>query len=246
MFFIPFFGAAVSGLETRPTGVRRAVVALSGPAPGIVLGIACTVLYHATHQEIWMNAARAFLYLNAFNLLPFIPLDGGRYFEAILFLRSPILRALSDLAAAVALGAVAYAGRSVVFGLLAFFVLQSVRHTYFSGRLAAQIKKELAQSDAEPHASRSLGADERIPFEYIERLVPLIEDRLPEPRRTPKGIAAELSRVWSMVRFTPPSIAASIVMILLYVASLGIGIVAAVGAEVSFRPRAAAESTDRQ
>lgn len=39
MFFIPFLGAAVSGRHDDASGTQRAVVALAGPLPGIVLGM---------------------------------------------------------------------------------------------------------------------------------------------------------------------------------------------------------------
>src|SRR5437870_3320292 len=38
MFFIPFFGAAVSGQNYNVPGWKKAVVALAGPVPGIVVG----------------------------------------------------------------------------------------------------------------------------------------------------------------------------------------------------------------
>jgi len=38
MFFIPFFGAAVSGRHYNVQGWKKALVALMGPLPGIVLG----------------------------------------------------------------------------------------------------------------------------------------------------------------------------------------------------------------
>jgi Zn-dependent protease len=244
MFFIPFFGAAVSGFETNPSGTRRAIVSLLGPAPGIAIGIACAVLFHSTGREFFMHSARVFLLLNTFNLLPVVPLDGGRYLEAVLFSRSPMLRALSDSVAGLALALIAFTTRSVLFGIIAFFVLRSVRLTYFSSKLAGQIKQELAEQEAgEPGSAEPRAVHDRIPSHYIERLIPLVEHRLPEQSRTPKGIAASLWSVWNMVWFRPPSMVSSMFLLLLYLACLGTGIVATIGAEVSFRPRQAAEAS---
>ena len=39
MFFIPFFGAAVSGLNPRAAGWQKALVALAGPLPGEIARI---------------------------------------------------------------------------------------------------------------------------------------------------------------------------------------------------------------
>jgi Zn-dependent protease len=235
MFFIPLLGAAVSGNETSPSGVRRAIVSLCGPVPGIVLGIVCAVLFHASGQRIFMDSARAFLILNTFNLLPFVPLDGGRYIEAILFSRTPILRVLSSVAAVAMLTLIAILARDVVFGVLAFFILTTVRPTYFTSRLAAQIKGELADQDAGDLPPGHAAGHERIPSEYIQRLIPLLEQRLPEQQVTATGIAAAVRSIWNMVWFKPPSMLPSICLLLLYVACLGTGLVATIGAEASFR-----------
>jgi Zn-dependent protease len=228
MFFIPFFGAAVSGTETKPSGATRAIVSLSGPAPGIVLGIACTVLFHATGQKVFMESARAFLILNTFNLLPLIPLDGGHFFEAVLFARSPMLRALFSAAAGVVLALIAIVARDVMFALLAFIVFASIRHAYYSGKLAAQMKREMAQ---QPEAESVL---RDVPSHCIERLIPLLEQRLPEQMCNARGIAGAVRNIWNIVWFTPPSALASVCLLLLYLLCIGTGIVATIGAEASF------------
>ena len=49
MFFIPFFGAAVSGQHYNVPGWKKVVVSLMGPVPGILLGAALGIigfLYH--------------------------------------------------------------------------------------------------------------------------------------------------------------------------------------------------------
>ncbi|UCG34502.1 MAG: hypothetical protein JSU68_07635, partial [Phycisphaerales bacterium] len=72
MFFIPFFGAAVSGKNPPASGWRRTIVALMGPAPGLVVGCILGVMYLRTHQPLLSQAALLFLALNAINLLPIL------------------------------------------------------------------------------------------------------------------------------------------------------------------------------
>jgi len=91
LFFIPLFGAAVSGTETAPSGARKAMVSLLGPVPGIVIGVVTGIAYIKTGKPLLADATRTFLFLNTFNLLPFHPLDGGRFFDAVLFSRHPKL-----------------------------------------------------------------------------------------------------------------------------------------------------------
>jgi Zn-dependent protease len=99
MLFIPLTGAAVSGRETNPSRGTRVIVSLCGPVPGIVVGLFCTILFMATGRSGFVDAARAFLVLNTFNLLPLVPFDGGHCVEAILFSRTPVLRAVSTVVA---------------------------------------------------------------------------------------------------------------------------------------------------
>jgi len=88
MFFIPFFGAAVTGQHWNVPGWKKAIVSLAGPIPGIVLGCALTIVAIIVQQP-WLNQlALILLLLNAFNLLPVLPLDGGHVLQAILFCRN--------------------------------------------------------------------------------------------------------------------------------------------------------------
>jgi Zn-dependent protease len=231
MFFIPFFGAAVSGVEASPNGTRRAIVALFGPAPGIVLGALCTVLFHVTGRPVLMDSARTFLFLNAFNLLPFIPLDGGRYLEAAWFARAPLWRAIFEVIAGIGLAALALATGSILLGIIAVFILAVVRFSYFSSRLALQVRNELQAQEGGPPVQ---GAHERIPSQIVERLVPLIVAHL-DGRESAKTVAGALRNIWHMVWFKPPSVAASIGLVLLYVACFVVSVLVTLAAEISFR-----------
>jgi len=235
MLFIPLLGAAVSGVETNPSGTRRALVSLSGPAPGVALGILAAILFHTTGREFFRDAARAFLFLNTLNLLPFIPLDGGRFVEAVLFSRHPVLRTLFTLAGGVVLALAAFAAKDFIIALLAFAVLASVRFTYLSTRLAAEIKRDVSTERAAAAGSGEAPLREEIPSRYLEQLIPLLEQRLPEQQRNVTGIATAVRSVWNMVWFKPPSMVASAGLLAVYVGCLGTGVLATLSAEASFR-----------
>ena len=235
ILFIPLLGAAVSGVETHPSGTRRALVSLSGPVPGIALGILAAILFHVTGVEVFRDGARAFLILNTLNLLPFIPLDGGRFVEAVLFSRHPILRTLFTLAGGVVLALAAFAAKDFMVSLLAFAVLASVRFTHFSARLAAEIKRDVPTESAAAAGSGEAPLREEIPSRYLERLIPLLEQRLPEKHCNVSGIATAVRSVWNMVWFKPPSMTASAGLLAVYMVCLGTGVLATLGAEASFR-----------
>lgn len=91
MFFIPFFGAAVSGRHYNVAGWKKAVVALAGPVPSIILAAVLGGMALFFQQPQLAGAALLMLILNGFNLLPLLPLDGGWVVHAVLFVRNPLL-----------------------------------------------------------------------------------------------------------------------------------------------------------
>jgi Zn-dependent protease len=236
MFFIPLFGAAVSGAETVPSGTRRAVVALAGPVPGIALGLLCTVLFHVSGRDIFSESARTFLLLNTFNLLPFSPLDGGRFMEAVVSARHPMLKAVFDVIAGVALGVLAWKFGSVIYALLAFVVILLAPFAYRASQLARNSKAELAFEGGSPIGAPAAPGSSRIPAQYVERLIPLIEPHLDEAHRTPKHVAMVMRNLWNLMWFRPPSFIVSIGLLIAYGVCFGLGVMAILGAETLFRP----------
>jgi len=86
MLFIPMMGAFVQGSKDIYSQREKLLVALGGPIPGIFLGSAGLVIavYFQVHWLVLLSFI--FLFLNAVNLLPLDPLDGGQLLK-ILFIR---------------------------------------------------------------------------------------------------------------------------------------------------------------
>ncbi len=92
LFILPLLGAYVSGKKPVVSQWQMAVIILAGPVPGIIIGF-LLLLYNASHpDEKLQMLGNIFLYLNAINLLPFIPLDGGRLLETLFVNQNHILR----------------------------------------------------------------------------------------------------------------------------------------------------------
>ncbi len=91
MFFIPFFGAAVTGRHYNVAGWKKAIVSLAGPLPSIALAIVIEIIGFVTTTEWLTKAALLMLIINLLNLLPFLPLDGGWVAHITLFSRSKYL-----------------------------------------------------------------------------------------------------------------------------------------------------------
>jgi Zn-dependent protease len=225
MFFIPLLGAAVAGSETNPSGASRAVVALLGPLPGIVLGIICAVLYFTGDQDIYLQLARTFLFINAFNLLPLHPLDGGRFLEEIVFSRSARVELLFKGITGLALVGLAVALQSIVLGLFAVFILALLPTTYRMAKTAQQLKRDIPNEERYPI--------DRVPHQYVEQIVSVLVNRIPERHRKPKLIAIHLQNVWQQVCRRPPRIVTTMALVSVYFLSCTVGIVAPITVEVA-------------
>jgi Zn-dependent protease len=81
--FIPFLGAVISAKSLGDNAVAEARVGLAGPILGSIGSAACIVVWLATGNDIWRALAFTGFFLNLFNLLPVVPLDGGRAMAAM-------------------------------------------------------------------------------------------------------------------------------------------------------------------
>jgi Zn-dependent protease len=81
--FIPFLGAVISARSLGDNAAAEARVGLAGPILGSVGAAACLVLWHLTGHAYWQALAFTGFFLNLFNLLPVVPLDGGRAMAAM-------------------------------------------------------------------------------------------------------------------------------------------------------------------
>jgi Zn-dependent protease len=121
MFFIPFFGAAVSGKKTGVEAWKDGVVTLLGPVPGILVGfvLGASPSLSPTLREL----ASSMVWLNAFNLLPLAGLDGARLLQHVLFSRHRWLELGFQGCAGLAAGALALAWQSIALGVLAYLMI---------------------------------------------------------------------------------------------------------------------------
>jgi Zn-dependent protease len=76
--FIPFLGAVIGMKELPDDAWKEARVALAGPILGSVGAAACWIAAEATGSELLLGLAFVGFLLNLFNLIPIVPLDGGR------------------------------------------------------------------------------------------------------------------------------------------------------------------------
>ena len=83
MVFIPFLGAAVGARSLGGSALAEARVGLAGPILGSLATAALLPIAAATDDDFWRALAFTGFFLNLFNLLPIVPLDGGRAMAAM-------------------------------------------------------------------------------------------------------------------------------------------------------------------
>ncbi len=83
IFFIPFLGAAVGTRSLGGSALAEARVGLAGPIVGSLATAALLPIAASTGDDFWRALAFTGFFLNLFNLLPVVPLDGGRAMAAM-------------------------------------------------------------------------------------------------------------------------------------------------------------------
>jgi Zn-dependent protease len=81
--FIPFLGALITLKQMPPNAWREAQIALAGPIVGSLGAAGFWAAGEALDSELLVALAFVGFLLNLFNLLPVVPLDGGRAVAAL-------------------------------------------------------------------------------------------------------------------------------------------------------------------
>lgn len=154
IFFIPFFGGATVGHKPHASLTDEMIVLLAGPVPGLALGGALLFV----PEGIPMRSAiveLAFLAIgvNALNLLPVFPLDGGRIAHRLVARGRPLVElALRVFGALALLGLAAWDG-SILLGSLAALLLLGLRAAWHLSTAERTLRRHAASG--EPRTRRA-------------------------------------------------------------------------------------------
>lgn len=207
MFFIPFLGAAVSGQKTQVEGWKQAVVCLMGPLPGVFIGV-CLYGANVAHPNPTLeHFASIFLILNAFQLIPIYPLDGGRFLNEVLFVRSRHLETgFRVIAGVVAIGAAVMLG-SWLIGAIGFFVLTSASDAWRIGLLVEDLRS-LGMEPLDEHETE-------MPIEVAYVMMPMLTRVFPNTTDT-KVLAMHARNAWERLCARPPGWLAALALMGVY------------------------------
>ena len=210
MFFIPFFGAAVTGRSYNISGWKKAVVSLAGPVPGILLGTALGIAGIALKITWMINAAVLCLILNGMNLLPLLPLDGGRVVQELFFARHYAFDVGFRVLTACIAATLAVIFGDWFFGFLGFLTAIGIPTALRSGRIVHALRKEGVRCDSET---------DDIPKELAIRILDEVNKTFPPQVLTPKLKAQTTLGIFESLNSHAPGIGATLALAWIHAAS---------------------------
>ncbi len=207
MFFIPFFGAAVAGRATGIEGYKKAIVVLAGPLPGICISLPLIFVAAWLRIDSIRQLAIGFAAINGFNLLPVLPLDGGRLLQETLFSRVRGVEVAVNLVAAVALLLIVVGVGIWSLLLLVAILLMMTIGAYTTSTIAKEVRLQLDElPDTTP---------DDIPEPVLRMIIDRIGARTSQLPR-PKTVASMALRVWEKMLAKPPGPAATVGLLAIY------------------------------
>ncbi len=218
MLFIPFLGAAVSGEKQNAAAYKKALVTFLGPAFGIFWGVVFIIIYKKTKYPIYFQLAMMSFVINGFNLLPFTPLDGGRFLQEVLFSRNRYLELIFNLLAGVALLASGYFLNSWILAIIGVSNLIFIRIPFKLAAISQEVKKSFIADNAANSQSIGIepGADaENIQPDIVQKIIPLLHKYF-TPRLNAKTLATYVRQVWEKIQAKPPRVLATTGLLCLY------------------------------
>jgi tetratricopeptide (TPR) repeat protein len=225
LLFIPFIGAVITGREQTPFASKKALVSIAGPMPGLLIGLVFAILYAGSQQRQYFDIASMFLFINAFNLLPLYPLDGGSFFDLILFARNYVIEVIFKVITSLSLIALVLLLKAWVLILIPLLILVSLKSSYYVHKAAKGLKAELASENI-------------VTLKLTEELIGKIRARLNEKafggKKDLKNLASLVDATWQRVFNIPPRPLKTLSLLLLYVVSfcfIGVALVGLTGWE---------------
>lgn len=195
MFFIPLFGAAVTGQHYNVPGWKKVVVSLMGPVPGIWIGFVIGMLGVLLAQQWLLTLAVMTLILNGFNLLPVLPLDGGWVLHTILFCRHSLLDVAFRSVACLCLFLLGLAFGDHILTFLGVAMALGLPLAFKTSRIVANLR----------HAGWSPRSedDQSIPHAAASQIIARVKSEFPQGMND-KQIAQISLNVFESLNASPP------------------------------------------
>lgn len=176
IFFLPFLGAATTGKKDDATASEEMIVLLSGPVPGLLLGLALSTL-PGPHHPLLDLVITTLIALNVLNLLPIYPFDGGRIVHLLLFGRTVFSDVFFQLLGAGLLLLAAWGAGTGIMLVPAAFIVLALPTVVRTARIAQHVDRRERREEAVLGAIRQV-LGENLAFGQQVNLARAVEKRL--------------------------------------------------------------------
>ena len=142
IFFVPLVGAFASGAKENISQKQSVIILLSGPVPGLIIGI---ILFHfgqTYKSEFLFKTSNIFIFLNLFNLLPIMPLDGGRVLKSLFFENNEIINKIFIFISIAVLTYYSVVSQSYFLLLIPFFLITQLTSQVQVKKLQREIQNQ--------------------------------------------------------------------------------------------------------
>lgn len=150
MLFIPLFGAVAMGTDKGVKPYKRVIAYFAGPAPGILAAVLIWYLLMngmvpAEYLRLTITAFATLAVINYFNLLPLVPLDGGRILETVIFSRSNLLQNIFLGFSFLGMIALAYFLKEPLLWIFALIVPFGYKENFTRGKLRREVENRVSR-----------------------------------------------------------------------------------------------------
>lgn len=121
MLFIPLMGAFVHGHKDELKQSESLLVILAGPIPGIIFGVLSFMLFFGTNAYL-RDLGFLSIIVNAINLIPILPLDGGRLVKIIWPGKAELFQLIVLLIASLGIIVVSFWFEEYLYALIGIFM----------------------------------------------------------------------------------------------------------------------------
>jgi Zn-dependent protease len=206
MFFIPFFGAAVTGKKENTNGLSGALIALAGPVPGIIFSL--IVLSIGSTNAILIKYANISLFINVLNLLPIVPLDGGKFFFYTLLCRNETAEIIFTVLSSLLLLVLAVIFRNIFFGIIVIINFISVFNIEKEWKVVKAFKDKVLENN--------FISIIKAPLEFQKSFIDNVSKSFPKINND-ATLAKIVSNIWERIVFKVPNVFLSLGLIFSYV-----------------------------
>ena len=128
IFFVPLVGALVIGEKEDISQKQKVIISLAGPLPGLIIGSVLEVIGLNSNNEFLTQTADLFIFLNLFNLLPIIPLDGGQIIRNLFFQSNEKINTVFLWISIAVMGFLALNSQSYVLLIVPLFLFLQIKN----------------------------------------------------------------------------------------------------------------------